>query len=184
MRRWTPGHRAGAGHDCRSGCVRWRWRVACLSAGDAADYRGHDTRQGHPEDPPASETGSRPAPDRSGACLPGRLCLVLRLTAPGGSLNRPRQPSSGPEPEVAPRAAREWGRKAVLLRAPPAHPAVPVVESLSPSRRAPRPHACAPVSRSCSLPHRVHQSQPPPLRSAYSVARAFASVSSSSSHRV
>ena len=41
-------------------------------------------------------------PDRSGACPPGRLCLVLRLTAPGGSLNRPRQPSSGPEPQVGP----------------------------------------------------------------------------------
>ena len=31
---------------------------------------------------------------------------------------------------------------------------------------------------------RVHPSQPPPRRSAYSVARAFASVSSSSAHRV
>src|SRR5262249_9258506 len=39
---------------------------------------------------------------------------VLHLTAPGGSLHRPQQPSSGPEPEVAPRAAREWGGKAVL----------------------------------------------------------------------
>jgi hypothetical protein len=114
-----------------------------LSAGDAADYRGHDTRRGHPAAPPASETGSRPAPARSGACPPGRLCLGLRLTAPGGSLHRPRQPASGPEPEVAPRAAREWGRKAVLR---PARP-----PSASRGARSGVPLACA----ACSTPTRV-----------------------------
>src|SRR5262249_10420480 len=81
------------------------------SAGDAADDRGPDTRRGHPAAPPASATGRSPAPDRSGAGPPGRLCLVLRLTAPDGSLHRPQQPSAGPEPAVAPRAAREWGGK-------------------------------------------------------------------------
>ena len=109
MRRWTPGHRAGVGTTAEVGVCAGYGALPVLSAGDAADYRGHDTRRGHPDDPPASATGSRPAPDRSGACPPGRLCLVLRLTAPGGSLHRPRQPSSGPEPEVAPHAAREWG---------------------------------------------------------------------------
>ena len=50
-----------------------------------------------------------------------------------------------------------------------------MVESLSPSRRASRPHACAPVSRSCTLSQRVHPSQPRPLRCASSVASAFVS---------
>src|SRR5262245_66089467 len=36
------------------------------------------------------------------------------------------------------------------------------------------------VRARCSLPHRVHPSEPPPLRSAYSSTRAFVSVSSSS----
>jgi hypothetical protein len=147
-----------------------------LSAGDATDYRGHDTRRGHPEDPPASETGSRPAPDRSGACPPGRLCLVLRLTAPSGSLNRPRQPSSGPEPEVTPCAAREWGGKAVLRPActPSAsrgsHGGVPLAFG-----------ACSTPTRVCtrlSLVHAVPACapvSPRPLRCASSVARTFVS---------
>jgi cyclopropane fatty-acyl-phospholipid synthase-like methyltransferase len=50
-----------------------------------------------------------------------------------------------------------------------------MVESLSPSRRASRPHACAPVSRSCTLSQRVHPSQPRPLSCASSVASAFVS---------
>jgi hypothetical protein len=43
---------------------------------------------------------------------------------------------------------------------------------------APCPHACARVSHSCALSHRVHPSQPPPLRCASRVASAFVSVSS------
>src|SRR5215813_3382202 len=87
--------RRGAGHrvttlelgtTAEAGVCAGYGALPVLSAGDATEYRGHDTRRGHPEDPPASETGRRPAPDRSGACPPGRLCLVLRLTAPGGSL--------------------------------------------------------------------------------------------------
>ena len=102
---------------------------------------------------------SRPAPDRSGACPPGRLCLVLRLTVPGGSLNRPRQPSSGPEPEVAPHAAREWGAKAVLrpARTPSAsrgsHGGVPLAFA-----------ACSTPTRVCTRLSRGPSAAPPALQ--------------------
>ena len=61
-----------------------------VSAGDAADHRRHHAGRGDPEDPPASEARGGPTPHCSGACPPGSLCLVLRLTAPGGSPTRPR----------------------------------------------------------------------------------------------
>ena len=89
---------------------------------------------------------------------PGRLCLVLRLTAPGGSLNRPRQPSSGPGPVVAPDTAREWGGKAVLrLRAPPAHPAVPMVDPLAFAACSTPTRVCTRLSL-CTLSQRVYPS--------------------------
>ena len=43
-----------------------------------------------PAAPPASETFRRSTPSCPGACPPGSLRLVLRLTAPGGSPTRPR----------------------------------------------------------------------------------------------
>jgi hypothetical protein len=88
--------------------------VEAILPGDTAHHRRHHARRGHPEDPSASETICRPPSHCPGACPPRSLRLVLRLTAPGGSLTRPPQPSSGPEPEVAPLAARGWGGKAVL----------------------------------------------------------------------
>src|SRR5215510_4058536 len=60
-----------------------------VSAGVIADHRRHQARRGDPQDPPASEARGGPAPHGSGASPPGSLCVVLRLTAPGGSLTRP-----------------------------------------------------------------------------------------------
>ena len=53
---------------------------------------------------------------------------------------------------------------------PPGRPAAARAPHPLSWQRAARPHACAPISCSCSLSHRVHQSQPPPFRSASSVA--------------
>jgi hypothetical protein len=61
-----------------------------VSAGGAADHRRHHARRGDQTDPPASEIFCRSTPSCPGACPPGSLRLVLRLTAPGGSPTRPR----------------------------------------------------------------------------------------------
>jgi hypothetical protein len=54
--------------------------------------------------------------------------VVLCLTVSGGSL-RPRQPSSGPEPEaLLALSVGGEGRLSGVLRAPPARPAAPVVQ--------------------------------------------------------
>ena len=125
-----------------------------VSAWGAAAHRRHDPGRGDPEDPPASEAPNRSTPDCSGAGPPARLCLVLCLTVSGGAPTRPRSPRLG-------------NARRPRLRLPLQSPLIP-----------PR------VGSVLHARPRVHQSQPPPLRSAYSVARAFASVSSSSSHRV
>ena len=87
-----------------------------------------------------------------------------------------------PKPEALPRAVGRWGGKAVLrpARTPSASrcsrgAATPRLRRVL---HAPCPHACARVSHSCALSHRVHPSQPPPLRCASRVASAFVSVSS------
>ena len=55
--------------------------------------------------------------------------MVLCLTVSGGSLTRPRQPSSGPEPEaLLALSVGGEGRLSCVLRAPPARPAAPVVQ--------------------------------------------------------
>ena len=54
-----------------------------VPAGGAADHRGHHTRRGDPENPPASEARGGPAPDCTGVRPPRSLRLVLHLTAPG-----------------------------------------------------------------------------------------------------
>jgi hypothetical protein len=66
------------------------------------------------------------------------------------------------------------------VRVSPSRPAGARVPHPLPWQRLARPHTGAPVPRLCSLSHRVHPSQPLPLRSAFSVARAFVAVSSSS----
>src|SRR5262249_51100845 len=103
-------------------------------------------------------------PSCPGACPPGSLRLVLRLTAPGGAPTRPRSCrlvgatalGSGHAP-VAP--TLPVGEEADYLRSAYPHRALllPVPPPL-PGQRPARPHACAPVSRSCSLSHSVHQS--------------------------
>ena len=150
-----------------------------VSAGGAADHCGSHAARGDPEDPPASEARGGPPPDCSGASPPRSLRLVLRLTAPGGSRTRSRQPSAGPALRF-PLCC--WGGMAILR---PAHP-------LSASRGCPyaaplilaaccTPARVSPVSRTCSLSHRMHPSQPLPLRSASSVASALYQVSSAAS---
>jgi hypothetical protein len=67
--------------------------------------------------------------------------VVLCLTVSGGSLTRPRQPSSGPEPEaLLALSVGGEGRLSGVLRALPARPAAPVVQ---------QPLACA----ACSTLH-------------------------------
>jgi hypothetical protein len=91
-----------------------------------------------------------------------------------------RKPSPGPLPDRvwwvtdASPITQAWECPQPVSDPPPAVPA----HTADGWQRAARPHACAPVSHSCSLSQRVHPSQPPPLRSAYSVTRVFASVSS------
>src|SRR4029450_810045 len=136
--------------------------------------RHHHAQRGDAEDPPASETFCRPTSHCSSPCPLGSFRLVLRLTAPRTSPTRLRPlPWGGPPPPPSPAPSA----------APPARPAGARVPYPFPWQRLARPHACAPVSRSCALSHRVHPSQPPSLRSASSVARAFVQVSSSS-HRL
>src|SRR3989442_9703039 len=58
--------------------------LSLVSAGGAADHRGHHARRGDPKDPPASDARGGP-PHCLSACPPRSLRLVLRLTAPGVS---------------------------------------------------------------------------------------------------
>src|SRR5262245_4657796 len=58
--------------------------LSVLSVGIAADHRRHHAGRGDPADPPASETCRKSTPSCPGACPPGSLRLILRLTAPGG----------------------------------------------------------------------------------------------------
>jgi hypothetical protein len=103
----------------------------------------------------------RPVSDRCHGEGPRRRRLLLRLTSP-----RTRRVG--------------WEAWPSCVRVSPARPAGARVPHPLPWQRLARPHACAPVSRSCALSHRVHPSQPPPRHSASGVARAFVSVSSSS----
>ena len=92
------------------------------SEGGAADHRRHHAGRGDPADPPASETFRRATPSCSGACPPGSLRLVLRLTAPGGSPTRPQSCGlvgatalgSGHAPVAPPRGG--WVRRHDHLR--------------------------------------------------------------------
>ena len=56
----------------------------CVFRGRCASSRPSRGR-GDPQNPPASEARGGPAPDRTGACPPGSLCVVLCLTAPEGA---------------------------------------------------------------------------------------------------
>jgi hypothetical protein len=95
--------------------------------------------------------------------------VVLCLTVSGGSLTRPRQPSSGPEPEalLALSVGGEGGLSGVL-RAPPTRPAAPVVQQPPPSPRAPRSmpaRVCTRLSLVRAVPSCVPISAAaPPLR--------------------
>jgi hypothetical protein len=103
--------------------------LSVVSAWGTADHRRHHAGRGDPEDPPASEARSRPAPDCSGACPPGSLRLVLRLTAPCASPTRLRllpwggtTPPSPTPPDVSPHTARGWGDPAVRRQRLPSAP--------------------------------------------------------------
>src|SRR6185295_20333018 len=93
-----------------------------VSAGVAADHRGHHAGRGDPDDPPTSEARGGPTPHGASACPPSSLCVVLRLTSPGVERIRPRSlrlggtkhPASGPPPAIPPRPWRHPG--------PPARP--------------------------------------------------------------
>jgi hypothetical protein len=65
-------------------CTRYG-TLPMVSKGVATDHRRHHAGRGHQKDPLPSETRGRPAPNRTGACQPGSLRLVLRLTMPGMS---------------------------------------------------------------------------------------------------
>jgi Transposase zinc-binding domain len=67
-----------------------------LSVRGAADQRCHHAGRGNPEASAASHTRGRPAPHCSGACPPGSLRLLLRLTAPGGAAPSRSAGSWGP----------------------------------------------------------------------------------------
>jgi hypothetical protein len=86
-----------------------------VSAWGTADHRRHHAGRGDPEDPPASESHSRPTPDGSGACPPGSLRLVLCLTVSGGAPTRPRSRRLG--------SARS-PRLLLRLQSPPTPPMV------------------------------------------------------------
>ena len=74
--------------------------------------------------------------------------MVLCLTVSGGSL-RPRQPSSGPEPEaLLALSVGGEGRLSCVLRAPPARPAAPVVQQLLAFAACSTLHARKPVHAS------------------------------------
>ena len=78
--------------------------------------------------------------------------MVRRLTAPGGSLTRPRQLSSGPAPAIPPLLLGRHGRP-TSCPPPPARPAAARIPYPSPWQRPARP-ACAPVSRCTTVPSR------------------------------
>jgi hypothetical protein len=119
-----------------------------------------------PEDPPASETFCRPTSHCTGPCLPGSLCLVLCLTALRASQTRLRLlPWRGTTPLPSPRTRRVGGEAwPSCVSVSPTRPAVARVPHPLPWQRPARPHACASVSRSCALSHRVLQSQPQRLQ--------------------
>jgi predicted nucleic acid-binding protein len=84
--------RRGAGHrvatlelgtTAEAGVCAGHGALSVLSAGDAADHRGHYTWRGDPEDPPASQTRRRPALHRPSPSPPRSLCLVLGLAVSG-----------------------------------------------------------------------------------------------------
>src|SRR5262249_17452175 len=118
----TPRQQGVDEEETDTGSPRWDWarllkRVFALDmarcpfcAGGAADHYRYHAGRGDPQDPPASEARSRPTPDCSGAYPPRSLCVVRRLTAPGGSLTRPRQLSSGPAPAIPPLLLGRHGR--------------------------------------------------------------------------
>ncbi len=91
--------------------------LSLVSAGGAADHRGHHARRGDPKDPPASDARGGPPP------LPQRVSAKKSSPDPPpdcawGIATRPRQPSSGPESVVPPRAAGWWGGRAVRRTTP------------------------------------------------------------------
>jgi hypothetical protein len=77
------------GAAAEAGVCTGQGALSLVSAGDAADHRRPHAQRDDPEAPPASETCGGPAPDCTGACPPGSLRLVLRLTAPGVSQPHP-----------------------------------------------------------------------------------------------
>jgi len=119
-----------------------------VSAWGAAAHRRPHAGRGAPADPPASAARSRPAPDGSGACPPGSLRLVLRLTAPRASPTRLRPlPWKGPRRRrllrlTSPRTRRVAGETWPSgVRVSPARPAVAQVPHPMPWPRPARSHA-------------------------------------------
>ena len=97
-----------------------------LPAGVATDHCCSHAWRGDPQDPPASETSRRPTPDRTSACPPGSLRLVLRLTAPGVSQTPPGSLARGCHTAFvwscacdAPSPCRWVGRHGCRLASPP-----------------------------------------------------------------
>src|SRR5262249_37924386 len=102
------------GAATQAGVCSGHGALPVLSARVAADHRRHHAGRGDPKDPPASETCRRSTPYRTGACPPGSLRLVLRLTVPGmsqpplGSLARGCHTAFVWSWACGPRSHRRW----------------------------------------------------------------------------
>ena len=150
-----------------------------VSGGVATNHRRYHAWRGDPQDPPASETCRRPTPDRTGACPPGSLCVVLGLSVPRVSPTHLRPlpwegttPPSPAPPDVSPHTASGWEDLAVRRqRLPRVSRGCPCATSLAVAASC----ALARLSlRQCSLCHRLFQ----PPQQASACARALTTVTS------
>ena len=192
----TPRQQGVDEEETDTGSPRWAWarllkRVFALDMarcpfcqqGALRIIAAHHAGRGDPHDPPASEARSRPTPDCSGAYPPRSLCLVRRLTAPGGSLTRPRQLSSGPAPAIPPLLLGAEAWPSYVLPTPPARPAAARMPYPSPWQRPARPSTPARVCTRLSLHDSAQQEPsavPPALQELFSSAHRFFN----SAHRV